>query len=96
MKLYDYDGGKRLLLILTQVVRIFRKAFDSLYDEKMLKKAEVDERVFLTAAMANIDTVFNEALDGNGLCLKGIYLTLYCQLQSLFQPAPSPCSDEAI
>lgn len=30
----------------------------------MLKRAEVDERILISSAVANIETVFNDALDG--------------------------------
>uniref|UniRef100_A0A915D7Q7 Retinoblastoma-associated protein n=1 Tax=Ditylenchus dipsaci TaxID=166011 RepID=A0A915D7Q7_9BILA len=46
-----------------------KKAFDSLYEEKMLKKSEVDERIFLSAATTNMDTVFNEALDATTITM---------------------------
>lgn len=35
-----------------------------MYEEAMLKKAEIDERLFLSSVETNVDTIFNEALDG--------------------------------
>ncbi|KAI1719520.1 retinoblastoma-associated protein A domain-containing protein [Ditylenchus destructor] len=61
-------GLTRMGGLLTDIPRN-KKSFESLYEERMLKKAEIDERLFFSTAMTNIDTIFNEALDASAITM---------------------------
>uniref|UniRef100_A0A1I7S1U3 DUF3452 domain-containing protein n=1 Tax=Bursaphelenchus xylophilus TaxID=6326 RepID=A0A1I7S1U3_BURXY len=41
-----------------------KKNLNELYETQMLKKMEIDERVFISHVIDNVDMVFNESLDG--------------------------------